>query len=117
VLLAFRSSKAAEKAAQHEFSRLGPRPLDLVSNLRFCGGRGVAWRLFALWRLPATSAGGTPARQISGATNALQASLLRRIPHRGFHSSAKLVIINPHVFHIGLVLVFVVYGPHIAFIH
>jgi nitrate reductase gamma subunit len=78
---------------------------------------GVARRLFVLWRLPAPSAGDAPARQNFGTTNAIQASLSRMIPHRGFHSSATLPTINPYVFHIGLVLVFFGYGPHIAFIH
>ena len=77
---------------------------------------GVAWRLFSLWRLPASLAGGAPARQPFGTADALQASLSRMIPHRGIHPSATLVTINPYVFHIGLALVFFGYAPHIAFV-
>jgi nitrate reductase gamma subunit len=77
---------------------------------------GVIWRLFALWRLPDSSAGSAPARQAFGTADALQASLSRMVAHRGFHSSATLVTINPYVFHIGLALVFFGYAPHIAFI-
>jgi nitrate reductase gamma subunit len=77
---------------------------------------GVAWRLFALWRLPAPPVGGAPSRQPFGTADALQASLSRMMPHRGFHPSATLVTINPYVFHIGLALVFFGYAPHIAFI-
>jgi nitrate reductase gamma subunit len=78
---------------------------------------GVAWRLFALWRLPASSAGSAPARQAFGSADALKASLGRMVPHPGFHPSATLVTLNPYVFHLGLALVFFGYAPHIAFIH
>lgn len=77
---------------------------------------GVAWRFFALWRLPAATAGGAPPRQAFGTVDALKASLSRMTPHRGFHPSATLVTINPYVFHIGLALIFFGYAPHIAFI-
>lgn len=77
---------------------------------------GIAWRLFALWRLPAPPVGAAPSRQPFGTADALQASLSRMVAHRGFHPSATLVTINPYVFHIGLALVFFGYAPHIAFI-
>lgn len=78
---------------------------------------GVAWRFFALWRLPASSAGSAPARQTFGTADALQASLSRMIAPRGIHASATLATVNPYVFHVGLALVFFGYAPHIAFIH
>jgi nitrate reductase gamma subunit len=38
------------------------------------------------------------------------------VPGGGFHPSATLVNLNPYVFHIGLLLVFFGYAPHIAFV-
>lgn len=88
-------------------------PLLAVALLVFVCG--VAWRLWALWRLP-TGKPQAPARQSFGTADALSASLGRMLPHRGFHPSATLVTINPYVFHIGLALVFFGYAPHIAFV-
>ncbi len=89
-------------------------PLLAVALLVFV--LGVAWRLWVLWRLPASAQPQAPARQPFGTPDALSASLGRMLPHRGFHASATLVTLNPYVFHIGLVLVFFGYAPHIAFI-
>ena len=89
-------------------------PLLAVALLVFV--LGVAWRLWVLWRLPASAQPQAPARQPFGTADALSASLGRMLPHRGFHPSATLVTINPYVFHIGLALVFFGYAPHIAFI-
>ena len=76
---------------------------------------GVAWRLFALSRLPATPAVAPPRKAFSRA-DALGAALTRMWPRKGMRESATLVTLNPYVFHIGLALVFFGYAPHIAFI-
>lgn len=47
---------------------------------------GVAWRLFALWRLPASAAGGAPARQPFDTADALQASHVAHGPAPGVSS-------------------------------
>jgi nitrate reductase gamma subunit len=77
---------------------------------------GVAWRLVALARLPA-SATVAPARKRFTASNALEAALLRTWPRQGLPDSATLATFNPSVFHIGLAIVFFGYAPHIAFVH
>lgn len=87
----------------------------LLAAALFVFVAGVGWRIWALWRLP-TSSPTAPARQPFGTADALSASLRRMLPHRGFHSSATLVTINPYVFHLGLALVFFGYAPHIAFV-
>ena len=76
---------------------------------------GVAWRLFALSRLPITLSV-APARTKFNKTDALGAALTCMWPRKGMRYSATLVTLNPYVFHIGLALVFFGYGPHIAFI-
>ena len=77
---------------------------------------GVAWRFFALWRLPTMPAAG-PARKPFGSSDALRAAFVRMGPRKGLGASATLVTFNPYVFHIGLALIFFGYAPHIAFIH
>ena len=77
---------------------------------------GVAWRLFALSRLPTTSAA-SPARKPFSRFDALRAALARMWPRKGLRASATLVTFNPYVFHVGLALVVFGYAPHIAFIH
>lgn len=77
---------------------------------------GVAWRLFSLWRMPVAHTPGAPARQAFGTGAAFSAAFARMIPSGGFHPSATLVTVNPYVFHIGLLVVFLGYAPHIAFI-
>jgi len=76
---------------------------------------GVAWRLFALWRMPSTPSV-APARQSFSRLDALRIALARSWPRKGLAASATLVTLNPYVFHIGLALVFFGYAPHIAFI-
>ena len=76
---------------------------------------GVAWRFFALSRLPTTLVVAPPRRAFSQA-DALRAALRRMWPRKGMWASATLVTLNPYVFHIGLVLVFLGYAPHIAFV-
>ncbi|WP_040329872.1 hypothetical protein [Acidovorax delafieldii] len=89
-------------------------PLLIVSLTIFVAG--VAWRLLSLWRMPASHAPNAAAKQAFGKADAFSAAMTRMIPSGGFHPSATLVNINPYVFHIGLVLVFFGYAPHIAFI-
>ena len=76
---------------------------------------GVAWRFFALSRLPAILSV-APARTKFSRTDALGAALTRMWPRKGMRYSATLVTLNPYVFYIGLALVFFGYAPHIAFI-
>ena len=76
---------------------------------------GVAWRFFALSRLPTTPAI-APARKEFSRADALRVALTRMWPRKGLRGSATLVTFNPYVFHIGLALVFLGYAPHIAFI-
>jgi nitrate reductase gamma subunit len=76
---------------------------------------GVAWRLVALARLPA-SATVAPARKRFTAPDALEAALLRTWPRQGLPGSATLATFNPYLFHIGLAIVFFGYAPHIAFV-
>lgn len=88
-------------------------PLLAASLLVFVAG--VAWRLWALWRLPAGAVGAAE-RQPFGQGAALRAALTRMVPQGGFHLSATLVNANPYVFHMGLAVVFFGYAPHIAFV-
>ena len=76
---------------------------------------GVAWRLCSLLRLPATPAV-APARKQFSRSDAFAVALTRMWPRKGMRYSATLVTLNPYVFHIGLVLVFFGYAPHIAFV-
>lgn len=76
---------------------------------------GIAWRFFALSRLP-TMLSVAPARKKFSRTDALAAALTRMWPRQGMRGSATLVTLNPYVFHIGLLLVFFGYAPHIAFV-
>jgi nitrate reductase gamma subunit len=76
---------------------------------------GVAWRLFALARLPAAPVP-APARRAFGRLDAFRSAMARMLPRKGMAASAALVTLNPYVFHIGLALVFFGYAPHIAFI-
>ena len=76
---------------------------------------GAAWRFYALYRLPVTPVA-APQRKSFGRSDALRAALARMWHRKGFRASATLVTFNPYVFHIGLVLVFFGYAPHIAFI-
>ncbi len=78
---------------------------------------GVAWRLLALWRMPAAARPGGAARQSFGRVDALRAAFRRFVPPAGFPPGATLATVNPYVFHIGLALVFFGYAPHIAFVH
>ena len=76
---------------------------------------GVAWRFFALSRLPITQPA-APARTKFSRADALAAALTRMWPRKGMRGSATLVTLNPYVFHSGLVLVVFGYAPHIAFV-
>jgi nitrate reductase gamma subunit len=76
---------------------------------------GVAWRFYALSRLPVTPEV-APVRKSFSRSDALRAALARMWPRKGFRASATLATFNPYVFHIGLALVFFGYAPHIAFI-
>jgi nitrate reductase gamma subunit len=89
-------------------------PLLIASIFIFVAG--VAWRLLVLSRMPVHPASGAPARQDFGTARALGAAFTRMVPSGGFHPSATLVTFNPYVFHIGLVIVFFGYAPHIAFV-
>lgn len=76
---------------------------------------GTAWRLWALFRLPATSPSGV-ARQPFGHWAAFRGAMGRFAVPKGFAPSATLVTFNPYVFHIGLAVIVFGYAPHIAFI-
>ena len=76
---------------------------------------GTAWRLWALWRLPANAAAGTPRRDF-GRRAALRAALRRFAVPKGFAPSATLATINPYAFHLGLAVIVFGYAPHIAFV-
>lgn len=89
-------------------------PLLALSLFVFVAG--VAWRGWALWRLPTGTANLAPGRQPFGTGAALRAALTRMLPKGGFHPSATLVTVNPYVFHIGMAVVFFGYAPHIAFV-
>lgn len=77
---------------------------------------GVAWRGWALSRLPGGAVPGAPERQPFGTGAAVRAAFTRMVPKGGFHPSATLVTVNPYVFHIGMALVFFGYAPHIGFV-
>ena len=55
---------------------------------------GVAWRLFALSRLP-TTVSVAPARTKFSRADALGAALTRMWPRKGMRYSATLVTLNP----------------------
>lgn len=77
---------------------------------------GVAWRLWAIRRLPPAATPAAPERAAFGRSAALKAALTRNVPPGGLHPSATLVTLNPYLFHIGLAVVFLGYAPHIAFV-
>jgi nitrate reductase gamma subunit len=77
---------------------------------------GVAWRLWALWRLPAAPVPVAPARVAFTRSDALRTALARSWPGKKLPGSATLVTFNPYLFHIGLALVAFGYAPHIEFI-
>ena len=77
---------------------------------------GITWRLYVLWRLPMSHKPLARAREIFSTSAAAHAAAQRMVPKGGFHPSATLATINPYIFHIGMVVVFFSYGPHIAFI-
>ena len=77
---------------------------------------GIAWRVIAFFRLPATPVPVAPPRQPFGKARAMSAALRRTLPRRALPQSATLATFNPYVFHVGLALVFFGYAPHIAFV-
>jgi hypothetical protein len=89
-------------------------PLLVVSLFVFVAG--VSWRLWALWRLPASHRQSGPARRSFGALDALSVAVRRMVPRLPFEQSATLATFNPYLFHLGLAVVFFGYAPHIAFI-
>jgi nitrate reductase gamma subunit len=76
---------------------------------------GTAWRFWALYRLPAAAAAGTPRRRF-GHWAALKGAMGRFAVPKGFAPSATLVTFNPYVFHVGLAVIVFGYAPHIAFV-
>jgi len=76
---------------------------------------GCAWRLGSLWRLPPARLAGAP-RQSFGRGQALRAAMSRFAVHSWLPGSRTLATFNPYLFHVGLVLVFFGYAPHIAFV-
>jgi nitrate reductase gamma subunit len=77
---------------------------------------GVAWRIYALWRMPVSHKPQAHERDAFATADAAASAAKRMAPKGGFHPSATLVTINPYVFHIGLFVVFFTYAPHIAFV-
>lgn len=88
-------------------------PLLAASLLVFT--LGCAWRLRALWRLPAPAAAGAPRRPY-GRGDALRAAAGRFAVRSWLPGSSTLATFNPYLFHIGLAVVFFGYAPHIAFV-
>lgn len=76
---------------------------------------GIAWRLWALQRLPAARAAGAP-RGRFGRWAAFKGAMGRFAVPKGFSPSSTLVTLNPYVFHLGLFVVVFGYAPHIAFV-
>lgn len=76
---------------------------------------GTAWRLLSLRRLPPARSGGR-ARQPYGRSQALRAAMGRFAVRSWLPGSATLATFNPYLFHLGLVVVFFGYAPHIAFV-
>ncbi len=76
---------------------------------------GIAWRLYAIFRL-----GGKPnlsaARRTDTAASAVRTVFTRMMPHAGFRPSETLVTANPYVFHVGLAIVAFGFLPHIDFV-
>jgi len=87
----------------------------LLAGALFVFAAGIAWRAWALARLPAHPATAA-ARAAFGPAQAARAALRRFAVPGGFSPSATLVTFNPYLFHIGLALVFFGYAPHIAFV-
>ena len=75
---------------------------------------GSAWRLVALWRLPAAGIAGPP-RAAYGHGQAIGAALGRFSVRSWLPGSSTLATFNPYLFHIGLAVVVLGYAPHIAF--
>jgi nitrate reductase gamma subunit len=93
-----------------EFAR---GPMLVIALLVFT--LGCAWRLASLWRLPSAPFAGAP-RQSFGRGQALSAAVNRFGVHSWLPGSRTLATFNPYLFHVGLVLVFFGYAPHIAFV-
>lgn len=76
---------------------------------------GTAWRLGALWKLPAGAPAGV-ARRPYGRGDALGAAVGRFAVRSWLPGSRTLATFNPYLFHLGLAVVFFGYAPHIAFV-
>lgn len=78
---------------------------------------GTLWRLAGILRRPRLP-DRSPARDgaPSKLTGALHANLRAMWPRREFLPTARFVMINGYVFHIGLAIVVFGYAPHIAFV-
>ncbi|MEI6733856.1 MAG: hypothetical protein WCK94_07770 [Comamonadaceae bacterium] len=79
---------------------------------------GSLWRLIAILRRPrmpdlSPQRAGAPSK-LSGALRAIARGMW---PRKEFGQTTIVASLNGYVFHIGLVLVFFGYAPHIAFIH
>jgi nitrate reductase gamma subunit len=77
---------------------------------------GVAWRLFALWRIGRKPDLSAP-RTAGTAGAAVRTVFTRMLPRAGFRPSATLITVNPYVYHLGLALIAFGYLPHIEFLH
>ena len=95
-----------------EFAR-GPALQIAVAIFVF----GTVWRLVALILLPKKV---TPSRKREGASSrqvgAARGILSRFLPHKNFVRSSMFSVVNGYVFHIGLAIVVLGYGPHILYI-
>lgn len=78
---------------------------------------GTAWRLGRILSLPRLNDRSPPREGApSPAVGALGAVVRGMWPRRSFGQAAAVTTFNGYVFHIGLALVFLGYGPHIAFV-
>jgi nitrate reductase gamma subunit len=76
---------------------------------------GIAWRLFALWRIGRKPDLSAP-RAAGTAGAAVRTVFTRMLPRAGFRPSATLITVNPYVYHLGLALIAFGYLPHIEFL-
>lgn len=93
-----------------EFAR-GPG-LALALTL-FLGG--TAWRLIAFLRFPVKPDYSEPRSSATG-RGALRAIVARMVPHAAFRERTLASMVHAYGYHLGLVVVFFGYRPHIVFI-
>lgn len=80
---------------------------------------GIAWRFFAIALLPFKKNPTQPRDGVGTKEKAIawfQGIIGRMWPHKSFRKASFFTFVNGYVFHLGLFVVFFLFGPHVSFI-